>query len=609
MRINLLPLLLLPVGPLLAESALQTDWSGGPGVYGPVATWGDTFFIADAMDWDTEPGQLKLIVNRSENVAAAVVSLPPFLVVMDMDQDGNNDIAYSSYGSGTVMWARNQNGQGTTWSQHLVGNVPQPQFIAAGDFDGDGLRDIAASSATQNSVVWFRNNSGGSSWSAPTTIAQNFDAQQIRVGDVDGDGAIDVVGVSWDSGDVVWWRNGGSGNNWTINYIDGSLMGAYACHTGDLNGDIHPDVVAVSYSTGRIVAYISQSPWGYNWTHQEVGTFPGVRVVVLADVNDDGKNDIVAGSSAGGGSLRWYNHVSGSTWNTNLIDGSAPGLSSISAVDMDGDGSPDVLASSTSGNCVYWFKNFLKLSQPWERYTIVEGFAGAYCVASGDMNGDGVPDAASCGLYAGRVSWWRVSGFNSPAVLTSSILDVDPVNPGALTWDYVHFSQVTPPQTMIQFRMRTSYNSSDMGPWSGWFASPGSLGSVVTQGGRYVQYQTRLSTGNPNVTPSLKDVTILYNMYGIEEGSVEATGGMLIRLPQGNPAHGAFTVSWTVQTGGPVSVSVYDTAGRSVAVLQQGEIEPGDYSALVGSLPAGVYAVVMTGPDGIAARRVTVLND
>lgn len=592
----------------LAESATQTDWSGGPGLLGPVTTWGDRFHIADAMDWDTEPGQLKLIVDRSENVIASSVSAPFYVVATDIDLDGKNDVAYCSYGTGAVYWSRNMNGLGTTWSQNLVGNLSQAQFVAVADVNNDGLRDIAASSANLNSVVVFRNNGGGGSWSAPVTVASNFDARQIMGSDIDGDGNQDIVGVSYESGDVVWWRNSGSGTSWTINYIDGALMGGYACAVGDMNNDGHPDVAAVSLSTGRVVAYFSQNPYGYSWAMHEVGTFTGARAVDLADVNDDGKLDIVVGSGSGNGSLRWYNHVSGSTWNMNSVEGTAPGLRSIEVADLDGDGSPDIVVACRDANRVYWFKNFLKVSQPWVRYDVSTYFAGARGVSVGDLNGNGVPDVIGCAETGNKVSWWRIGGFNSPATLTSSILDVNPIDPNALLWEYIHWSQVTPPQTGILFSLRTSYVSGNMGAWSSWITSPTNLGSLVTQGGRYLQYKVQLFTNNPNITPSLKDVSIIYNQYGIEEGPGGPAENRLIWLPQGNPVNGPFTVSYSVPQSGDVTVTLFDTAGRAVSVLQRGELAAGTYSAVVGSLPAGVYAVVMSGPDGMAAQRLTVIN-
>lgn len=608
MRYILLVSILILSTLAVAESATQTDWSGGPGLYGPVTTWGDRFYISDAMDWDTEPGQLKLIVDRSEHVISSPVTTPYFVIAGDMDGDGKRDVAYCSYGTGSVYWSRNINGLGTSWAQNLVGNLSQAQFISLGDMNNDNNIDIAASSANLNDVVWFRNNGGGGAWSMPINVHTNFDAQQIVCSDIDGDGNTDIVGVSYESGDVVWWKNSNSGNTWTMNYIDGALLGGYACDVGDLNNDGHQDVVAVSFSTGRVVAYFSQNPWGYSWAQHEVGTFTGARAVALADINDDGKLDIVVGSSSGTGSLRWYNHVSGSTWNSNNVEGTATGLRSIEAADMDGDGSPDIIVACRDANRIYWYKNFLKVSQPWVRYDVSTYFAGARGVSVGDLNGDDVPDVIGCAETGNKVSWWRVGGFNTPARLTSTILDVNPVDPAMNVWEYLHWSQVTPSGTGIRFRLRTSYTPGDMGVWSSWVNSSGSLYGVVPQGGRYVQYQVELYTSNPNITPSLKDVTIIYNMYGVGEESSGVIDNRAIWLPQGNPAEGAFTVSWNVTEPGNVTVTLFDTAGRAVSVLQRGETAAGTYSAVVSDLPTGVYVVVMSGPSGVAAQRLTVIN-
>jgi hypothetical protein len=129
---------------------------------------------------------------------------------------------------------------------------------------------------------------------------------------------------------------------------------------------------------------------------------------------------------------------------------------------------------------------------------------------------------------------------------------------------------------------------------------------VVSQGGRYLQYQTRLATSNPNATPSLKDVTILWNPVGIEGENSAPVDGRLIWLTSGNPVSGAFSVGYNVETTGRVSLAVYDAAGRSVYTLAEGEMVPGVYSATVSHLPAGVYSIVMETTGGMAAQRVVV---
>jgi len=588
-----------------ATAEEQTDWAGGPGVYGPVTNWQDRFFISDELDWDTEPGQLKLIVDRSEH-QIAVANGPTFVIAVDMDMDGDLDAACCSYYGNEVFWAENMNGVGTNWTKHVIGTITNPQFITVADFDNNGYRDLVASSGSADEIVLFRYFTSG--WSAGTTIASSFDARQIRNTDMDGDGLVDIIGVSSISGDVCWWKNNGTTTFWTINYIDGALIGAYACDIGDFNQDGHPDVVAASNSQNDVAAYISQAPYGYAWSKQTIETnYSNPVSIAVADINNDGRDDFALASSSGSGNLRWYDRVGGS-WTTHQMTG-ASGLQiyDITAFDMDGDAHPDVVAASLGENKVIWFKNKEYLGQGWETFSVSTYFYGAVGVSVGDLDGDDVPDVLGCALYGDKVSWWRVSGFTSPAILTSSVLNIEPPDPNLAHWDYIHWSSTLPSGTSVMFRLRTSYSSGTMGTWSSWITAPADLSSLVTQGGSFLQYQARLATSNPNTTPSLKDVTILWTPVGIEDEGSAAIDGRRIWLTSGNPVSGAFSVGYNVEQPGMVNIAVYDAAGRTVSVIGDGELAAGEYSAIVSGLPAGTYAIVMQTEDGMAAQRVVVI--
>ena len=590
----------------IAEPETQTDWSGGPGVTGPVTDWQNRFDVAGAMDWDTEPGQLKLIVDRSENNITSANG-PTYVIAVDMDQDGDMDAAGCSYEGDEVFWVENTNGQGTAWTKRVVGSITEPRFITVADFDNNGYRDIVASSGSEDRIVLFRYGPGG--WSTSTTIATNFDARQIRTDDIDGDGFFDVVGVSSYSGDVCWWKNDGTSTSWNINYIDGALVGAYTCDVGDFNGDGHPDIAAASNSANDICAYISQSPYGYSWSKYTLETNYNDPVsIAVADMNNDGGHDFVVASSAGTGNLTWYDFLdTQSSWVEHSMGGAqALGIYDIAARDMDGDGHDDVMAAAYNEDKLVWFKNGEYLGLAWNTYPVSTYFAGAVGVSVGDMDDDTVPDVLGCAFIGDKISWWRISGFTSPSLLTSSILSIEPPDPNAVEWDYIHWSQTTPAGTSVMFRLKTSYNSGSMGSWSAWITQPGDLASVVSQGGSYLQYQVRLATSNPNTTPSLKDVTVLWDPVSIEESGSAAIHGRRIWLPSGNPVSGAFSVSFRVESPGRVSVGVYDSAGRTVSVVCDEERAAGEYSAIISDLPAGIYSVVMQSDEGMAAQRVTV---
>jgi len=55
------PILVLSMIPFTyADSAIQTDWSGGPGVLGPVIDWGSDFFLDTDMSY-SNPSDLVLL--------------------------------------------------------------------------------------------------------------------------------------------------------------------------------------------------------------------------------------------------------------------------------------------------------------------------------------------------------------------------------------------------------------------------------------------------------------------------------------------------------------------------------------------------------------------
>lgn len=49
--INVISLLALGSFSVYADSASQTDWSGGPGVLGPIMQWGDEFYSCNNLVW------------------------------------------------------------------------------------------------------------------------------------------------------------------------------------------------------------------------------------------------------------------------------------------------------------------------------------------------------------------------------------------------------------------------------------------------------------------------------------------------------------------------------------------------------------------------------
>lgn len=593
---------------LFATAETQTDWAGGPGVQGPVTDWQDSFYIANNMDWDTTPGQIKLKLDKTENPITSPYE--PFSAIScDVDLDGDQDVLCCAH-SGEISWAENANGVGTEWIKHTFAVIMNPETIVSADFDNNGYKDIAVSSVNSNQVLLMLCSEEG--WINATSISNSFFASEIIATDVDRDGLIDIVGSSSFSNSVSWLKNNGTGTEWTKIYIDTAFDGVDACDAGDFNGDGYPDIAASSNYNNTIIAYLSSDPFGYSWEKYvlEVAYSDPVSIAV-ADFNNDGNEDFAVASSSDSGSLCWYDFIdTQSSWITHEMTGAVgENIHDIHAQDIDGDGYPDLLIASSDENRITMCKNREYLGENWRIFPVSGYFGGAVGVSTGDMDGDNAPDVLGCSSAENQISWWRVSGFSTPGTVTSSILDVQPYNPDYTTWNYIHWSSTVPYQSGIRIRLKTSFTSENMGPWSEWLTSPGDLGSVVAEGGQFLQYQAELHTANSHITPSLKDVTILVNSPGsVDDEYSSLIDGRRVWFTSGNPVSGSFSVGYRIETTGPVSIAVYDVTGRSVAVINEGSMAAGEYTGMVTGLPAGSYAVVMECAEGTAALRIVVVR-
>ena len=125
---------------------------------------------------------------------------------------------------------------------------------------------------------------------------------------------------------------------------------------------------------------------------------------------------------------------------------------------------------------------------------------------------------------------------------------------------------------------------------------------------RTVTYETTPICEIKPFLPECDDVLNLESSGPELAASVAALETSLGVYP--NPVAESGTVRYELAEGGPVRISVYDVQGREVAVVVDGTVEPGSYSAAVpvGSLAAGVYAVRMSAGSDVLTRRLTVVR-
>jgi hypothetical protein len=98
------------------------------------------------------------------------------------------------------------------------------------------------------------------------------------------------------------------------------------------------------------------------------------------------------------------------------------------------------------------------------------------------------------------------------------------------------------------------------------------------------------------------------------DGEQTAAGFRLaLERAEPNPARTGLTIHWQVPTKQPVSLRVYNTAGRLVRVLEEGERAPGRYSTRWNGrddagrrLAAGVYFYALEAGERRLSRKVVL---
>jgi hypothetical protein len=204
-------LLVLVPSICLAASATQTDWSGGDGVPGPVAFWGNGFDSAAAASWLALPGELHLSSTPAAPVTHTVAG--SFIGAIsvhaaDVDGDGDMDILGAATGIDDITWWENTDGSGTVWVTHTVdGSFVNACSVRAADLDGDGDVDILGAADSDDDITWWENTDGsGTAWITHDVDGAFDGAVSVHAADVDGDGDLDVLGAASGDDDITWWE-------------------------------------------------------------------------------------------------------------------------------------------------------------------------------------------------------------------------------------------------------------------------------------------------------------------------------------------------------------------------------------------------------------------
>lgn len=231
-----------------------------------------------------------------------------FLEACDINGDGYVDILGTSYDPDRISWWENS-GTGTEWTRHTVASVVTPKCARAVDFDGDGDQDILEASYSFDRLAWWENEDGsGTDWTLHYVGDYFQFASSVDCGDFDSDGDLDVVGISYIHGLVTLWENvDGAGTTWSRRDIaDVNWVRSVTVCDIDMDGDL--DVTVASNSLEELIWLENLDGSGYSWSPHPCAYYEDPEVLCVSDLNGDGKPDFLSCSNEEN-SVAWWNSV------------------------------------------------------------------------------------------------------------------------------------------------------------------------------------------------------------------------------------------------------------------------------------------------------------
>jgi hypothetical protein len=274
------------------------------------------------------------------------------VVLIDYDQDGDEDIVYSSQTNGHPAWIENiGNGQfdsvRTIYVDHL-----DVKSVYMSDVNNDGMKDLlytASSASYSHFNLYLKPKLTDFGYGPEILLADSiyFYPEAIYLADIDYDGDEDIIYKKQDNNPGLFMlENIGNTLPAEERFLQRPLVtvsSSLAMHNS--NHDNWLDVI--SLSGGYIYLSVStaaENPWFKSIIPRE---FNVINQIYITDIDGDGRKDFLA-SSPSDQSLFYFRSLGNSQFDTSAhVIPYYYGLSQISPGDWDNDGDEDLVIRST----------------------------------------------------------------------------------------------------------------------------------------------------------------------------------------------------------------------------------------------------------------------
>jgi hypothetical protein len=426
-----------------------------------------------------EAGELKWYENtnignppafNTRYVDDAGIADPNDVLVMDVDDDGDNDFIVTGAKSGDLQWfERPDDPYDNDWTIYNIdAGLAQAWRMAAGDIDGDGDTDIAATGhvggwgGNYGEVVWYErpnsNVKGVASWTRHVIDPSANLPSGIDIGDIDGDGDLDIMAAIEYEDAVKFYDNiNGDGSSWTTYRVGTAVRNDPSCiELADFDLDNDLDVaVGMGYDWGSNGLIWLENPGNKTittWPKHTVGkNARSVGDLAVADIDNDGYQDIVITTKRYVRGVSWFENPlpKGNTWTERYITSTTYyGGTNLEIDDIGNDGYLDVIVSSGwkdwshyGYDTVFWYEEPDEPLQAssWESYTVLSNIEEPRGIFVSDVDGTGLKDIVCLGT-GGNEIWWNRVDMSYPRDVQLNVNGVGSV-------DFTYSGEVSTPRT------------------------------------------------------------------------------------------------------------------------------------------------------------------